>query len=175
MSNIEVTRTYLQMVSPDDLKPAMLADDRIRIEQAIKCPPSFFRYLYSEVGRNYYWVDRLNWTDEQIRAYLSQPSVTVWVLNCAGAPGGYFELRQHEDDSVEIAYFGLLADFIGRGLGKYLLTIAVKQAWERTTNRIWVHTCTLDHPAALSNYLQRGFKQFQQETYHAILNFEGKG
>lgn len=175
MSNIEVTRTYLQMVSPKELKPAMLADDRIRIEQAIECPPSFFRYLYSEVGRNYHWIDRLNWTNEQIRAYLSQPSVTIWVLYCAGAPGGYFELRQHEDDSVEIAYFGLLADFIGRGLGKYLLTIAVKQAWEKTANRIWVHTCTLDRPAALSNYLRRGFKQFQQETYHVILNFDGKG
>ncbi|HCF27420.1 MAG TPA: N-acetyltransferase, partial [Cyanobacteria bacterium UBA11049] len=75
MSNIEVTRTYLEMVSRHELKPAMLADDRIRIEQAIECPPSFFRYLYSEVGRNYHWVDRLNWTDEQIRAYLSQPSV----------------------------------------------------------------------------------------------------
>ena len=175
MSNIEVTRTYLEMVSPHDLKPAMLADDRIRIEQAIECPPSFFRYLYSEVGRNYHWIDRLNWTNEQIRDYLSQASVSVWVMYCAGAPGGYFELRQHEDDSVEIAYFGLLADFIGRGLGKYLLTIAAKQAWERTTNRIWVHTCTLDHPAALSNYLRRGFKQFQQETYQVILNFDGKG
>ncbi len=110
-------------------------------------------------------IDRLNWTNEQICAYLSQASVSVWVMYCAGAPGGYFELRQHEDDSVEIVYFGLLADFIGRSLGKYLLTIAAKQAWERTTNRIRVHTCTLDHPAALSNYLRRGFKQFQQETY----------
>lgn len=165
MSSIEVTRTYLQMLSPHELKPAMLADDRIKIEQVVECPPSFFRYLYSEVGRNYHWVDRLGWTNEQIHAYLSQPSVTVWVLYCAGAPGGYFELRLSEDESVEIAYFGLLADFIGRGLGKYLLTIAAKQAWERTTNRIWVHTCTLDHPAALSNYLRRGFKPFQQETY----------
>lgn len=167
MSNIEVTRTYLQMVSPDQLKGAVLADDRLRIEQVIECPPSFFRYLYSEVGRNYHWIDRLGWTNEQIRAYVSQPDVTLWVLYCAGAPGGYFELRQHEDDSVEIAYFGLVEEFIGRGIGKYLLTIAAKQAWEKTTNRIWVHTCTLDHPAALSNYLNRGFKQFRQETYYS--------
>jgi GNAT superfamily N-acetyltransferase len=168
MSNIKVIRTYLQMVSPDELKAALFADNRLRVEQVIECPPSFFRYLYSEVGRNYHWVDRLGWTNEQIRAYISQPSVTLWVLYCAGAPGGYFELRQYEDDSVEIAYFGLLEEFIGRGLGKYLLTTAVKQAWKKTTSRIWVHTCTLDHPAALSNYLNRGFKQFRQETYKVI-------
>ena len=170
MNNIEVIRTYLQMVAPDELKAALFADNRLRVEQVIECPPSFFRYLYSEVGRNYHWVDRLGWTNEQIRAYISQPSVTLWVLYCAGAPGGYFELRQSEDDSVEIAYLGLLEEFIGRGLGKYLLTNAAKQAWEKTTSRIWVHTCTLDHPAALSNYLNRGFKQFRQETYEIIRN-----
>lgn len=165
MSNIEVTRTYLQMVSPDQLKPAKLADDRLRIEQVIECPPSFFRYLYVEVGRNYHWIDRLNWTDEQICAYLNQASIKIWVLYCAGAPGGYFELRQHEDGSVEIAYFGLLREFIGRGIGKYLLTVAIQQAWKQAHDRIWVHTCTLDHPAALSNYLRRGFKPFRKETY----------
>lgn len=170
MNNIEVKRTYLQMVSPDQLKAALFADNRLRVEQVIDCPPSFFRYLYSEVGRNYHWVDRLGWTNEQIRAYISQPSITLWVLYCAGAPGGYFELRQSEDNSVEIAYLGLLEEFIGRGLGKYLLTNAAKQAWEKTTSRIWVHTCTLDHPAALSNYLNRGFKQFRQDTYEIIRN-----
>jgi GNAT superfamily N-acetyltransferase len=165
MSSIEVTRTYLQMLSPTELKPAMLAGEPVRIEQVVECPPSFFRYLYSEVGRNYHWIDRLGWTNDQIRAYLSQPSVTLWVLYCAGAPSGYFELRQHDDGLVEIAYFGLLEEFIGRGLGKYLLTMAAKQAWEKASDRIWLHTCTLDHPAALSNYLRRGFKPFQQETY----------
>ena len=165
MSCIEATRTYLQMVSIDELKPAWLADERIHIDRVVECPPSFYLYLYSEVGRNYHWVDRLIWTDEQIHAYLSKPSVSLWVLYSAGAPGGYFELRQHEDGSVEIVFFGLVKEFIGRGFGKYLLTIAIKQAWNQTTNRVWVHTCTLDHPAALSNYIKRGFKQFRQETY----------
>ncbi len=165
MSGIEATRTYLQMVSSDELKPAWLADERIHVDQVVECPPSFYLYLYSEVGRNYQWVDRLIWTDEQIHAYLSKPSVSLWVLYCAGAPSGYFELRQHEDGSVEIVFFGLLKEFIGRGFGKYLLTIAIKQAWNKATNRIWVHTCTLDHPAALSNYIKRGFKPFRQETY----------
>lgn len=165
MSSIEATRTYLQMMSVDELKQALLADERIHVDQVVECPPSFYRYLYCEVGRNYQWVDRLSWTDEQIHAYLSKPNISLWVLYCAGAPGGYFELRQNEDGSVQIVFLGLLKEFMGRGLGKYMLTIAVKQAWNKAINRIWVHTCTLDHPAALSNYLKRGFKPFRQETY----------
>jgi GNAT superfamily N-acetyltransferase len=153
------------MMSVDELKPAKLADESVHVAQVVECPPSFFRYLYCEVGRTYHWVERLGWTDEQIHAYLSKPSISLWVLYCAGAPGGYFELRQNEDGSVEIVFFGLIKEFMGRGLGKYLLTIAIEQAWKKATNRIWVHTSTLDHPAALSNYLKRGFKPFRQENY----------
>lgn len=87
------------------------------------------------------------------------------MLYYTGAPAGYFELRQHEDTSVEIAYFGLLEEFLGRSLGKHLLTIAVEQGWQLGANRLWLHTCTLDHSAALPNYLKRGFKPFRQETY----------
>ncbi|MEP0867041.1 GNAT family N-acetyltransferase [Funiculus sociatus GB2-A5] len=169
MDCIEATRTYLQMLSLNELKPATVANDHVQVDPVVECPPSFFRYLYSEVGRNYHWVDRLGWTDDRIHAHLSQPSISLWVLYGAGALGGYFELCQHEDGSVEIAYFGLLKEFIGRGLGKYLLTIAVQQAWKEGANRVWVHTCTLDHPAALSNYLKRGFKPFRQETYIAAI------
>ena len=169
LKSIEVTRTHLQMVSVDELKQVLLVDERVRVEQVVECPPSFYHYLYSEVGRNYHWVDRLSWKDKQIQAYLSKPSISLWVLYCAGAPGGFFELRQHEDGSVEIVFFGLLKDYIGRGFGKYLLTIAVEQAWNKATSHIWVHTCTLDHPAALSNYIKRGFKPFRQETYVVTL------
>jgi GNAT superfamily N-acetyltransferase len=80
-------------------------------------------------------------------------------------PAGYFELREHDDRSVEIAYFGLLPDFIGRGWGKYLLTRAAEAAWQLKPSRIWLHTCTLDHPAALPNYLKRGFRAVREETY----------
>jgi GNAT superfamily N-acetyltransferase len=166
MKSIEATRTYLQMLSPDEHKPVVnLVGDRLHITQIFDCPASFYRYLYCEVGRDYHWVDRRNWCDQQIQAHLSQPSISLWVLYYTGAPSGFFELHQYEDGSVEIAYFGLLKEYTGRGLGKYLLTIAIEQAWKKATDRVWVHTCTLDHPAALTNYLKRGFKPFQQETY----------
>jgi GNAT superfamily N-acetyltransferase len=162
---VEVQRTYLQLSRPDDLKPAGAASDLVRIDQVAECPPSFFRYLYTEVGRYYHWVDRLGWTDDQIRAHLARTQTSLWVMYYAGAPAGYFELERHDDGSTEIAYFGLLTEFIGHGLGKYLLTRAAEAAWSGCPTRVWLHTCTLDDPAALPNYLKRGFKTFKQETY----------
>jgi GNAT superfamily N-acetyltransferase len=82
-----------------------------------------------------------------------------------GAPAGYFELERHPDGSIEIAYFGLIQEFLGRGLGKHLLTVAAEQAWSDGANRVWLHTCTLDDATAMPNYLKRGFTSFKQETY----------
>jgi GNAT superfamily N-acetyltransferase len=159
------TRTYLEMLSPRDLRAAEAPFDGIRIERVTARAPSFWRYLYTEVGRAYHWVDRLPWTDDDILRYLTDPVIQLWVMTSGGAPAGYFELRTVDDGSVEIAYFGLLPDFIGCGLGKYLLTVAVKQAWTLGARRVWLHTSTLDHPSALANYLARGFKMFKTEMY----------
>jgi GNAT superfamily N-acetyltransferase len=161
----EVKRTYLEMRSPEELRPAAAPQPAPQIERLADCTLEFFRYLYQEVGRAYHWTDRLGWTDESIRTYLTTPGVSVWLMSGENAPAGYFELRQHQDRSVEIAYFGLLPAFIGRGWGKYLLTRAVQSAWQLGPNRVWLHTCTLDHPAALSNYLKRGFRPFREEVY----------
>jgi len=162
-SSIEVTRTYLEMLDPSALRPARNDDPRIRVEQLPECSPSFFRYLYVEVGRNYHWFDRLPWTDEQITEYLTQPEISLWLMTYGDEQAGYFELRKCEDGSTEVAYFGLLGNFIGRGLGKHLLTAAVEQAWADGANRVWLHTCTLDDQAAMPNYLKRGFQPFKTE------------
>jgi len=168
-TSIEVTRTYLEMRDPAELQASRGDDPRIRIEQMRECSASFFRYLYVEVGRNYHWIDRLPWTDEEIVAHLNQPEISLWLMTDKGAAAGYFELRRCADGSVEIAYFGLLPGFIGRGLGKHLLTCAVEQAWDIGANRVWLHTCTLDDPAAMPNYLKRGFRPFKTEKYQTEL------
>ena len=163
--SVDVIRTYLEMRDPSDLQPARSDDSRVLIDQLRDCSISFFRYLYVEVGRNYHWVDRLPWTDEQIHAHLNQPEISLWLMTHETEPAGYFELRRCEDGSTEIAYFGLLPGFIGRGLGKHLLTCATEQAWAMEANRVWLHTCTLDDKAAMPNYLKRGFRPFKSETY----------
>jgi len=162
---MEVTRTYLEMRAPSDLRPARNDDPLIKIELQRDCPVELFRFLYAEVGKNYYWTDRLHWTDEQTGAYLQQPGVSLWLMTYDEDTAGYFELKKCDDGSTEIAYFGLMPEFIGRGLGKHLLTCATEQAWADGANRVWLHTCTDDDPAALPNYLKRGFKPFKSEKY----------
>ncbi|MGQ0539819.1 MAG: GNAT family N-acetyltransferase [Gemmatimonadaceae bacterium] len=124
------------------------------------------RSLYAAVGRAYHWHDRDSWTDSDLAGYLRLPNVYVCVLRELGAVRGYFELLRHADGSLEIVYFGLLAAAHGRGLGRSLLQAAVAAAWAAGSERIWLHTCTLDHPAALPNYLARGFVKYRTEEYH---------
>jgi GNAT superfamily N-acetyltransferase len=162
---VEVLRTYLELSRREQLRSAPSPDPRARIERVEDCPPSFFRYLYAEVGRRYHWVDRNEWSDEQHAARLADPNVSLHLLSVAGAPAGYFELERHDDGAVEVAYFGLLPQFLGRGLGKYLLSRAAEEAFALGASRVWLHTCTLDDPAALPNYLARGFRKVREETY----------
>jgi len=165
MTTTIVTRTYLEMRASSELNAARSDDPLIKIEQQRDCSVDLFRFLYREVGRNYFWIDRLPWSDEQITAYLEEPEVSLWLMTYDDDIAGYFELKKEPDGSTEVAYFGLMPQFIGRGLGKHLLTSAVQQAWADGARRVWLHTCTDDDPAALPNYLKRGFIPFRTETY----------
>jgi ribosomal protein S18 acetylase RimI-like enzyme len=169
MPPVEVVRTYLEMSSPGELRPAPVPDPAPTLERVGQCPVSFFRYLYAEVGRAFHWTDRLGWDDATVSQYLADPATSLWLLSWQAAPAGYFELRAPGDGAVEIAYFGLLPEYFGRGWGGHLLTRAVESAWSLGASRVWLHTCTLDHPAALPNYLRRGFRPVREETYTAHL------
>jgi GNAT superfamily N-acetyltransferase len=175
VAKVEVLRTYLEMTERGALVAAPNPDPRARIEPVFDCPVSFFRYLYAEVGRSYHWVDRLAWSDDTVRARIANPDVTLHLLSVAGAPAGYFELERHPDDSVEIAYFGLLPEYLGRGLGKHLLSRATEAAWALGPKRVWLHTCTLDDAAALPNYLARGFRAFKTEVYETEMERASAG
>jgi GNAT superfamily N-acetyltransferase len=158
-------RTYLEMRDRAELSPAPAPSPDVTIERDAGTDPALWRHLYTEVGRDYHWVDRLPWTDSQIRSYLADPALEFWILREGNELAGYFELRAHEDGAVEVAYFGLLPRAVGRGLGKFMLTRAVERAWDRGASRVWLHTSSLDHGSALPNYLARGFTIWKQETY----------
>lgn len=164
MTDLNVTRTYLELKTPDQLHAVPL-DRRAHFERVDGCTVPFFRFLYAEVGRRYHWRDRLVWSDEQCRARISQPTVEIWVLYADAMPAGYCEIEKHADGAVEIVYFGLLPEFVGRALGKQMLSAAAGRSWAMGATRVWLHTCTLDNPAALPNYLKRGFTPFKTETY----------
>jgi ribosomal protein S18 acetylase RimI-like enzyme len=166
MATVAVVRTYLEMDSPGRLtgRAPMPSGFVVRHEP---CEPALYRELYEGVGSDYHWNDRRTWSDEQLRTHLEKPSIAVWVLREGTAPRGFFELARHDDGSVEIAYFGLMPGGIGKGLGRALLTSAIGEAWnlKPPPSRVWLHTCTLDHPAALANYLARGLRVTRTERY----------
>ena len=169
MRTVDVVRTYLELPTPDALRPAPTPDAGVSVIRSDPSAVEGYRALYSGVGKAYHWIDRLAWSEETLAAHLARPDVQVWRLECDARTAGFFELETHDDGSVEIAYFGLLGDFHGKGLGKYLLTCAVREAWRAGAARVWLHTCTLDGEAALPNYLARGFTPFRTERYVATL------
>jgi GNAT superfamily N-acetyltransferase len=159
---IDVTTTYLEMHSKDELKPkhTTLPAEAKKVEIPL---PEFNRFLYATVGRDWYWYDRLAWSYAQWKEWVDRPELQTWVLYVQGTPAGYFELEKQSND-VNIAYFGLLPQFIGKGLGGYFLSVAVERAWAFGAKRVTLNTCTLDHESALANYLARGFKIYNQKT-----------
>ena len=163
---MKATRTYLELTAPDRFKPAFGEFPGLVIERVQRPTAALYRRCYRTVGEAYHWRDRWDWTDEQIRAHLAQPEITLHVATLHGDLAGWYELRRvAEDRSVEIAYFGLAPAAIGQGLGKHLLSCAVRDAWALAPARVWLHTCTLDHPHALPNYEKRGFVAYKKEMY----------
>lgn len=151
-----VVITHLQMRSPDELRSAKAAD--VVITQAELPAPEFARFLYTAVGGDWFWTERLTWSYNDWLTYLSRPGFELWVAYVRGTPAGYFELERGNDGDVEIKYFGLLPAFIGQGYGGHLLSECVRRAWALGGQRVLVHTNTLDGPNALPNYLARGFR-----------------
>jgi GNAT superfamily N-acetyltransferase len=170
---LEVVRTYLELTAPDALRAADFPDaTAVRIAPRTPCTVPEYRALYDAVGRAHRWQDRLAWSDEQLAEWLARPDVGVRVLERRDAvdperwvPAGYYELARHPDGGVELVYFGLVPDAQGAGLGRALLTHAVRDAWGMGARRVWLHTCTLDGPTALPNYRARGFHVTGEERY----------
>lgn len=161
-----VTRTYLQLLDPSQFRPGFGQFPDIILEREADAGPTLYRSCYRTVGGPYHWRDRWDWTDEQIRAHLADPGISLHVARRGHALAGYYELRRvADDDSVEIAYFGLVSGELGHGLGKHLLSCAVRDAWALHPSRVWLHTCTLDHASAYPNYIARGFVPYKTEEY----------
>ena len=168
---MHVTRTYLELKDHNQFRASFGDFPGVRIARAPKPQPALYRMCYQTVGETFHWRDRWDWTDQQIAGHLADPAIQLFVaMRQSGTTqaelAGWYELRRvAEDDSVEIAYFGIVAAEFGRGFGKHLLSSAVREAWALGPNRVWLHTCTLDHANALPNYLARGFTPYRTETY----------
>ena len=157
-----VTVTYLEMKSPDQRSAPPEWAEPTTILRA-ECPTiSFYRYLYDTVGADWDWYLRRELSDEALAAIIHDDAVEVFVPYVRGVPAGYVELDRRVEDEVEIAYFGLVPDYVGRGFGPRLLGWALERAWSYRPRRVWLHTCSLDHPKALSVYRRAGFEVYDR-------------
>jgi len=160
---IEITTTYLEMLSQRNFRPKSPARNDVQVKKVEIPTPVINHFFFVNVGRPWRWYSRLKWTFADWKALAEQEKMATWIGYIKGSPFGYIELDQ-QTDSVEIAFFGLLPQFIGMGLGGFLLSEAIRLAWELEPERVWVHTCTLDHKYALDNYLARGMSIYKKEN-----------
>ena len=159
-----VTVTYLEMTRPEQRSGAPGWAEGVTIQRAERPTVSFYRYLYDTVGADWDWYERRRLSDDALAAIVHDDAVEVFVLYVRGVPAGYVELDRRVEGEVEIAYFGLIPEYIGRGLGPALLDWALERAWSCRPRRVWLHTCSLDHPRALAVYRQAGFEEFDRQV-----------
>lgn len=154
--------TYLEMTSPSQFRSQYIDHPDLEIIHLERPDVAYYRFLYSQVGGIWHWRDRLIMPESELLEAITKPGVSIFVPHVQGAPAGYVELSQ-EGDSTEVAYFGLRPEFMGMGLGKHLLSFGIHRAWVDGAKRVWVHTCNLDGPYALDNYIKRGFSIYKTE------------
>ena len=158
MALLDDVITYLEMHErPPTPRIPPPVGFRLALMRAEHCPVSFYRYLYETVGTPWLWYERRLFDDKALAAMIQKPTSEIFVLYASGVPAGYFELDAAPPRETELCYFGLIPEFIGRGLGPFMLQAAIDRAWERPITRLWVHTRTFDHPSALPYYQRAGF------------------
>ncbi len=163
--NKKVDRNYLEIQSISDLIESKISSDELVVELINPANFHLNKFFYKNIGKKHHWIDRLVWTDKQWIEYTENKKVKTFVLKKQNDLVGYYELILHSDQNeTEIAYFGILEEYQNQRFGSFLLTSAIKNSFSYNSNRVWVHTCSLDHKNALNNYISRGMKIFKKET-----------
>ena len=162
--NKEIDRNYLEIFSLGDLVVSKKPSNEFIVELIDPANFQLNKFFYKNIGKKHHWIDRLVWTDKQWIDYTIDKKVRTYVLKKKEDLVGYYELISHtEQNETEIAYFGVLEEYQNQKLGSFLLTSAIQNSFLLNSNRVWVHTCSLDHKNALDNYLSRGMKVFKKE------------
>ena len=160
----EVKRNYLEISSLKDLKEAKRPSKDYSLNLIDPINFQLNKFFYKNIGKKHKWIDRLIWNEQQWIDYVSSKKVKSYVLKDKDDLVGFFELIFHyEKREVEIAYFGILEEYQNKKLGSFLLSEAIKKSFNENINRVWLHTCSLDHKNALNNYIARGMKIFKSE------------
>ena len=165
---IPVERNFLELRDLKKLRFNPIKQTKFIVK---KIQPDFQlnKFFYTQVGKKYRWIDRLSWPDEKWIKHISNKNLETYVISDSEDLVGFFELLYNPDlKETEISYFGLLEEYIGKGIGGYALSEAIKKSFDKDINRVWLHTCTLDHPNALKNYIARGMTVFKKENINIL-------
>ena len=160
----DIQRNYLEIKSIKDLNEVVELNGDYSVDLLEPINFQLNKFFYKNIGKKHKWIDRLVWTEAQWIDYVSNENIKTYIFKFKNNLAGFFELISHnEKKEVEIAYFGLLEEFQNKKLGSYLLSQAIQKSFNSDIERVWVHTCSLDHKNALNNYIARGMKIFKTE------------
>ena len=165
---IPVQRNFLELKDLKNLK-ANLTNNSKYIVKKIRPDFQLNKFFYKQVGKKHRWIDRLSWSDKKWINYISNKNLETYIICESEELVGFFELLNNPElQETEISYFGLLEEYIGKGIGGYALSVAIRKSFEKNIRRVWLHTCTLDHPNALKNYIARGMTIFKKENINIL-------
>ena len=165
---IPVQRNFLELKDLKNLRTNSTNKSKYLVKK-IKPDFQLNKFFYKQVGKKHRWIDRLSWTDEKWINYISNKNLETYIICECEELVGFFELLHNPElQETEISYFGLLEEYIGKGIGGYALSVAIKKSFEKNIRRVWLHTCTLDHPNALKNYIARGMTVFKKENINIL-------
>ena len=165
---IPVQRNFLELKDLKNLKTNSINEKKYLVKK-IKPDFQLNKFFYKQVGKKHRWIDRLSWTDGKWINYISNKNLETYIISESDELVGFFELLYNPElKETEISYFGLLEEYIGKGIGGYALSVAIKKSFEKNIRRVWLHTCTLDHPNALKNYIARGMTVFKKENINIL-------
>ena len=165
---IPVQRNFLELKDLKNLKTNSINEKKYLVKK-IKPDFQLNKFFYKQVGKKHRWIDRLSWSDGKWINYISNKNLETYIISESDELVGFFELLYNPElKETEISYFGLLEEYIGKGIGGYALSVAIKKSFEKNIRRVWLHTCTLDHPNALKNYIARGMTVFRKENINIL-------
>ncbi len=165
---IPVQRNFLELKDLKNLKTNSINEKKYLVKK-IKPDFQLNKFFYKQVGKKHRWIDRLSWSDVKWINYISNKNLETYIISESDELAGFFELLYNPElKETEISYFGLLEEYIGKGIGGYALSVAIKKSFEKNIRRVWLHTCTLDHPNALKNYIARGMTVFKKENINIL-------
>jgi GNAT superfamily N-acetyltransferase len=165
----KVKRFFLEIKKKQFLSYPPSFSEKVQINLDNEKNISINKFFYRQIGKDHFWRDRLLWSDKEWHKYVDNINLDTGVMKFEKNLVGFYEQEFHrEKNEIELIQMGILKEYQGKKFGSFLLEHIIHKAFIKNVERIWVHTCTLDHKHALENYLSKGFKTFKEETINFI-------